>query len=243
VEGKNTVIDYRYAEGKFDRLPARAAELVNLKADVIVTTGGISTRSAKEATASIPNVMVQEIDPVGNGFVTSLARPGRNITGLSTLAPEISGKQMALLKGIVRRLPRVAVLGTTTNPGTAQALKETELAARALKVQFRYLDVFSPKDIDTVFRTASQARAEAVLVLISSVLKQSAKSDHKPRHKEPPSSDVPFSRICRSRWTDELRREFYRLVSARGNVRGQNLERRQAFGAFSGTANEIRIPG
>jgi putative ABC transport system substrate-binding protein len=170
VEGKNTVIDYRYAEGKFDRLPARAAELVNLKADVIVTTGGISTRSAKEATASIPIVMVQEIDPVGNGFVTSLARPGRNITGLSTLAPEISGKQMALLKGIVRRLPRVAVLGTTTNPGTAQALKETELAARALKVQFRYLDVFSPKDIDTVFRTASQARAEAVLVLISSVL-------------------------------------------------------------------------
>ena len=170
VEGKNIVIDWRYAEGKPDRLPAIAADLVRLKMDIIVTGGGISTRSAKDATATIPIVMTQDIDPVGNGFVASLARPGGNITGLSTLAPEISGKQMELLKEIVPKFARVAVLGTTTNPGTAQALKETELAAGAFKVQLQYLDVLDSKDIDNGFRTASKARADAVLVLISSVL-------------------------------------------------------------------------
>jgi putative tryptophan/tyrosine transport system substrate-binding protein len=170
VEGKNIVIDWRYAEGKPDRLPALAAELVRLKVDIIVTGGGISTRSAKDATVTIPIVMTQDIDPVGNGFVASLARPGGNITGLSTLAPEISGKQMELLKEIVPKFARVAVLGTTTNPGTAQALKETELAAGAFKVQLQYLDVLGPKDINTGFRTATKAHADAVLVLISSVL-------------------------------------------------------------------------
>ena len=171
VEGKNVVIDYRYAEGKFDSLPAFAAELVNLKADVIVvTTGGISTRAAKKATATIPIVMVQDIDPVGNGFISSLARPGGNITGLSTLAPEISGKQLEVLKEIVPKIVRVVVLGTKTNPGTAQTLKETELAAKAFNMQLQYLDVIGPRDIDTGFQTISQARAEAVVVLISSVL-------------------------------------------------------------------------
>jgi len=170
VEGKNIVIEWRYAEGKPDRLPAIAADLVRLKVDVIVTGGGISTRSAKDATVTIPIVMTQDIDPVGNGFVASLARPGGNITGLSTLAPEISGKQMELLKEIVPKFARVAVLGTTTNPGTAQALKETELAAGAFKVQLQYLDVLGSKDIDTGFQSASKARADAVLVLISSVL-------------------------------------------------------------------------
>jgi putative ABC transport system substrate-binding protein len=170
VEGKNVVIDYRYAEGKFDSLPAFAAELVNLKADVIVTTGGISTRAAKKATATIPIVMVQDIDPVGNGFISSLARPGGNITGLSTLAPEISGKQLEVLKEIVPKIVRVVVLGTKTNPGTAQTLKETELAAKAFNMQLQYLDVIGPRDIDTGFQTVSQARAEAVVVLISSVL-------------------------------------------------------------------------
>jgi putative ABC transport system substrate-binding protein len=114
VEGKNIVIEYRYAELKPDRLPAIAAELVRLKVDVIVTGGGGNTRTAKEATNTIPIVMTQDNDPVANGFVASLARPGGNITGLSSLAPEISGKQLELLKEIIPRLSRVAVLGTST---------------------------------------------------------------------------------------------------------------------------------
>jgi putative tryptophan/tyrosine transport system substrate-binding protein len=109
-------------------------------------------------------------DPIGNGFVASLARPGGNITGLSSLAPEISGKQLELLKEIVPRLSRVAVLGNSTTPGNVQALKEIELAAGALKVQLQYLDVLATKDIETAFRAASEGRADAVLALQNTVL-------------------------------------------------------------------------
>jgi putative tryptophan/tyrosine transport system substrate-binding protein len=169
VEGKNIVIEYRSAEGKPDRLPALAAELVRLKVDVIVTTGASVTRAAKEATVTIPIVMTNDNDPVGNRFVASLARPGGNITGLVTLSPELSGKRLELLKETVPRLSRVAVFGSSTTPGNAQVLKETELAAGALGVKLQYL-VLGPKDIETAFRAASKKRAEAVLLLGSPVL-------------------------------------------------------------------------
>src|SRR5262250_2955597 len=134
VEGKNIVIEWRSAEGKVDSLPALASELVRLKVDIIVTNGPTSTRPAKEATVTIPIVMAQDNDPVGNGFVASLARPGGNITGLATLAPELSGKQLELLKEIVLGLARVAVFGSST-PGTLQRLREAELAAGAIGVK------------------------------------------------------------------------------------------------------------
>jgi len=170
VEGKNIVIESRYAEGKLDRLPALAAELVRLKVDVIVTTGAVITRAAKEATVTIPIVMTNDTDPVSNAFVASLARPGGNITGLATLAPELSGKRLELLKEIVPKLSSVAVLGSSPGSGNAQNLKETELAAGALGVKIQYLDVLGPKDIETAFRVASKARADAVLVLSSAVI-------------------------------------------------------------------------
>jgi putative ABC transport system substrate-binding protein len=169
VEGKNIVIEWRSAEGKLDRLPSLAAELVRLKVDIIVTAGSTATRPAKEATSTIPIVMTQDPDPVGTGFVASLARPGGNITGLSSLAPEISGKQLELLKETIPKLSRVAVLGTSTRPGNAQSLKEVELAAKAFRVKLQYLDVLSAKDIETAFRAASKGRADAVLVLPSGV--------------------------------------------------------------------------
>jgi putative ABC transport system substrate-binding protein len=169
VEGKNIVIEYRSAEGKLDRLPALAAELVRLMVDIIVTDGSRSTRSAKEATTTIPIVMAQDPDPVGNGFVANLARPGGNITGLSTLAPELSGKRLEILKEVVPRLSRVAAFGTSTFPGNAQNLRETELAAGALKVQLQYHDVLDPKDFEAAFQAASKGRAQGVLVLNGSV--------------------------------------------------------------------------
>ena len=165
IEGQNIAIEFRYAEEKPERLPALAAELVRLKVDVIVTGGPTATRTAKEATNTVPIVMSQDNDPVGNGFVASLARPGGNITGLATLSPELSGKRLELLKEIVPKLNRVAVLGTSTNPGNAQGLKETELAAKAFRVQLQYLDVRDHKDIEIAFREASRERADAVLVL------------------------------------------------------------------------------
>jgi putative ABC transport system substrate-binding protein len=170
VDGKNIVLEYRYAEGKVDSLRQLAAELVRLKVDVMVTGGPTTTRAAKEATLTIPIVMGFDNDPVGNGFVASLARPGRNITGFASLAPEISGKQLELLKEIVPRLSRVAVFGNSTNPGNAQAFREAELAAGAFGLQLRYIDVKASEQIEIAFRAANKERAEAILALNSPVL-------------------------------------------------------------------------
>jgi ABC-type uncharacterized transport system substrate-binding protein len=170
VEGKNIVIEWRYADGKADRLPALAAELVRLKVAVIVTGAATATRAAKEATSTIPIVMGNDGDPVGIGFVASLARPGGNITGLSNLAPELSGKRLELLKETVPKLSRMAAFGTSNTPSTAPALKEMELAAGALGVKVQYFDILDPKDIETAFRAASKGRVDAVLVLASPVV-------------------------------------------------------------------------
>ena len=170
VEGKSIIIEWRSAEGKPERRDEIAADWARLKVDIIVTGGPTTTSAAKKATSTIPIVMAFDNDPVGNGFVASLARPGGNVTGLSTHAPEISGKQLELLKEIVPRLSRVAVLGSSTTPGNAQSIKETELAAGALAVQLEYLDVLEPKDIDWAFRAASKVRANFVLVLTSPVI-------------------------------------------------------------------------
>jgi putative ABC transport system substrate-binding protein len=209
IAGKNITIEYRFADGKFDRLSRLATDLVRLKVELIVVSGGPPALAAKKATTTIPIVMTSagdpvgtglvgslgrpggnvtglsslvpelkeatstipvvmgfDIDPIGLGFVASLARPGGNITGLSTLAPEISGKRLELLKETVPKLSRVAVFGNSTFPGNAQALKETEFAARALGVELQYLDTRGPKDFGAAFRAAGKGRADAVLMLV-----------------------------------------------------------------------------
>jgi len=170
VEGKNLVIEWRYADGKLDRLPGLAADLVRLKLDIIVSAAPPTTRAAKQATATIPIVMAFDDDPVGSGFVASLARPGGNITGLSALSPEMSGKQLEILKEIVPKLSRVGVLGDVTRPGIPQALREINVAADALRAQVQYLEVRAPKDLEPAFRAASNERAEAVIILGSPAL-------------------------------------------------------------------------
>jgi putative ABC transport system substrate-binding protein len=170
IDGQNIAIEYRYAEGKLDRLPELAAELVRLKVDIIVSSAPPPTRAAKGATTTIPIVMAFDDDPVGSGFVASLARPGGNVTGLSSLAPEISGKLLELLQETVPKLSRVAVLGTSTVPQYAQVVKEIELAAKAFGVKDQYLDVLNANDIETAFRAASKGRADAVVVLGSPFL-------------------------------------------------------------------------
>jgi putative ABC transport system substrate-binding protein len=165
VEGKNIIFEYPMTGESFTRAPARAAELVRLKVDVIITNGATNTRAAKEATTTIPIVMVQDPDPVGNGFVTSLARPVGNITGFSSQVADLSGKRLELLKEILPKLSRVAVLGNSANTGNATQLKETERAAGAFGMQLQYLDILGPKNIETAFREASKGRADAVFVL------------------------------------------------------------------------------
>ena len=167
VEGKNIVIEYRWAEEKLDRLPALAAELVRLKVDVIVARGSGDIRAAKEATTTIPIVMINGGDAVGSGFVASLARPGGNVTGFSTFRPELSGKRLELLKEIVPRLSRVAVFVSSTSQDHAQVLKDLDLAAGPLGVKLQYLDILSSKDVETAFRAAGKGRADAVLFRVS----------------------------------------------------------------------------
>jgi len=173
IEGKNIVIEWRSYEGREDLRPVLAAELARLKVNVIVAVGSGDIQAAKEATATIPIVMLAGGDAVASGFVASLARPGGNITGLSNFAPEIGGKQLELMKEIVSRLSRVAVLGTrtsTNNPSYAQRLGEIERAAKAFGVKLQYLNVLSSKDIETSFREASKERADAVLAMGGAVL-------------------------------------------------------------------------
>ena len=170
VEGKNIVIEWRYTEGKLDRAPALAAELLRIKVDIIVSSGPTLTNVLKEATTTIPIVMGYHTDPVGTGLVASLARPGGNITGLSVLSPELGGKRLELLKEIVPKLSRVAVIGSSTLPGNAETLRETELAAGALGVKLQFVDVLSPKDIEAAFRRTVKGRADAVLAQGSGVL-------------------------------------------------------------------------
>jgi putative ABC transport system substrate-binding protein len=165
VEGKNIVIEWRSGEGRPERVDALAAELVARKIDVIVTGGSGATHRAKNATRTIPIVMAQDRDPVGNGFVASLARPAGNITGLSTLSPEISGKQLDILKEVIPKLSRVGVLANLQSSAYARVSKEVELAAAGKGVQLQYLNAQSSNDIDAVFRAATQGRSDAILVV------------------------------------------------------------------------------
>jgi putative tryptophan/tyrosine transport system substrate-binding protein len=163
VEGKNIVIEWRSGEGKLDRNLAHAAELVRLKVDVIVAPGATEIRAARETTATVPIVMIRGGDPVGSGFVASLAQPGGNITGLAILRPELSGKRLELLKEIVPKLSRVAVFASTGSAEYALLLQEIEIAAGPLGVKLQPLNIESPKDFETAFQAAAKGRADAVL--------------------------------------------------------------------------------
>jgi putative tryptophan/tyrosine transport system substrate-binding protein len=240
VEGKNIVIEYRSSEGKPDRLPALAAELVRLKVDVIVTSGATVTRAAKEASLTIPIVMRQDPDPVGNGFVASLARPGGNITGLATFRPETTGKRLELLKEIVPKLFRVTVLGSSTMPGNAQAFKETDAAAGVFGVELQYLDILGPRDIEPTFRAASKGRADALLMMAGSVLLSQRTQIADLAIKEPPAGDILRSAIRRSRGAYDLWRELHRFGPTRRYVCGQNPQGRQARRSAGGAADQIR---
>ena len=167
TEGHNISIEYRYGQGKRDRLPGLSADLVRLKVDVIVVSGALAISALKNATKTIPIVMTTVEDPVAQGFVASLARPGGNITGLTNLAPELSGKRLELLKESFSKISRVAVLWDPSTPGSVVAFKETQAVAPALGVQLKSLEVRSPDDFQNAFRAATTERAGALIVLQS----------------------------------------------------------------------------
>src|SRR5262245_21808174 len=175
VEGQNISVESRWAENNYDRLPALAADLVRLKVDVIVTGGVPAIRAAQQATRTIPIVMGLVEDPVASGLVASLGRPGGNITGLSMMAPDLVGKQMELLKGVVPKVSRMALLWNPANPGNILQSREAESAARALEVQLQALEVRSPEEIAGAFAAMARERAGALVVLQDATLTNQAR--------------------------------------------------------------------
>ncbi len=167
IEGKNIIIELRSSEGIRGRIAALAEELVRLNLDVIVSGGSGATRALKAATSTIPIVMTRDSDPVANGFVASLARPGGNITGLSNLASDLAGKRLELLKESVPKLSRIAVFGTSTTVDDPRELKDIKNIARSFTVTVQYLDILGSKDIEPAFRAAAKSRVDAVLMNIS----------------------------------------------------------------------------
>ena len=171
IEGKNILVEYRYFEGKPDLIPSLVAELVQLKVDVIVLISLQTIRAAKQATKTIPIVMVTTVDPVATGIVDSLARPGGNITGLTRLTRELSGKRLELFKEAVPRMSRVGVLWDADNPGAAVSFKEYEAVARAFKLQFQSLEVRGPNpDLEGAFQASAKGRANALITISNSLL-------------------------------------------------------------------------
>jgi putative tryptophan/tyrosine transport system substrate-binding protein len=165
VEGQNIALEERWAEGRFDRLPSLAAELVRLNVDIIVTASTPAAQAGQQATRSIPIVMTNVSDPVESGLVSSLARPGGNVTGLSLMHPDLSGKRLELLKEIIPKVSRVAVLSNSSNPIIPPLLRETEAAARALGVQLQVVEVRGPTEFDSAFSAMTRDRAGALVVL------------------------------------------------------------------------------
>jgi putative ABC transport system substrate-binding protein len=164
IEGQNIALEPRYWEGKAERLPDLAAELVRLKCDVIFTTGNGAAEAAKNATKEIPIVITNTGDAVRSGFIASLARPGRNITGLTAVGAEIKGKQLEVLKEFLPKLSRVGFLWSPTSPNASDNLKATEAAARSLGIAIESLVAKGPDDIEAAFQTATKKRAEAILM-------------------------------------------------------------------------------
>ena len=169
VEGQNIAIESRWAEGKDDRYPALAADLVRLKVDVIVAVGGAATKAAQQATRTTPIVMSLVNDPLGSGLVPSLARPGGNVTGISLMAPDLVGKQIEVLKEVVPKVSRVALLRNPVNPASAPQLREAEAAARALGVRVQTFEARVPHEIDSAFAAMTRERAGALVVLTDSI--------------------------------------------------------------------------
>jgi putative ABC transport system substrate-binding protein len=165
VEGRNILIEYRWAEGKYERFPALIAELAALKVDVIVTAGTPAALAVKKTTPSIPLVMVAVGDPVGTGLIADLGRPGGNVTGLSSIAPELEGKRLELLREVVPKLSYIAVLWNPDNPFHAGSLKEARAAAQALGIKVQLLEVRVSEEFPAVFAAILRERPGALLIL------------------------------------------------------------------------------
>ena len=241
IEGQNIAIEYRYAEGKVDRDPELADELVRLKVDIIVVAGGNPlVVAAKNATKTIPIVMMGAgTDPVNAGLIESLARPGGNVTGLTNLARDLGGKRLELLKEAVPKLARVAVLyDPAIRPSVIEVKEVLPVAARALGLILQSWEVRTADDFDRVFAALNKDRPDGLFVTGGPLMLDNGKQIAGFALK----SQLPsyrLQRICRSRWAHVLRGGPHGQLPARRILRGQNPEGSQACRSACGAADEV----
>ena len=221
IAGQNVVIDYRYAEGHVDRLPDLASELVRVEVDVIVSLGTQGVTAAKNATETIPIVMIAVRDPVGIGLIASLARPGGNVTGVSGYAGlESVAKQLELLKEIVPKIGRVAILLNPTNAYHQLAIRELNVAARSLEVKLQPLEARGPNEFEGAFAAMAKERVGALLVLSDVIFNSHRRAARGARSQGPPAVSKRRQGERGGRGSDVLRAELSRFLPAQRRVRG-----------------------
>src|SRR5262249_11296260 len=236
IEGKNILIEYRSVEGVAE-FPNVVAEVVRLKVDVIVVPNTPGAQAAKNATTTIPVIFINAGDPVGTGIVASLARPGGNVTGLSNLSPELSGKQLELLKEAFPKISHVAVLSETANTGNAASLGEMKVAAEALRVTLQRLEVRGPDDFESAFSAIKKERGSAPYSTEEQRHQGALGTDRGPCDQERVAGAVSRQLLHRRRWSHVLWPEAFRAAPARRHLRGQDPERGQAGGSPCGATN------
>ena len=242
AEGRNLVIEYRWADGKIELLPGFAAELVRHKVDLIVAPAASAARAAKDASSSIPIVMMFPNDPVAAGLVSSLRSPGGNVTGTTfTPGPEIYGKQVQLLRESVPHASRMAILWNPADAATPLQLREVEGAARSLGMRLQIAQARGPEEFDAAFAAMTRERAEALVVANSATFLVNAAPPCRTRAERPPVDDVQLSGKRRGGRPDGLRDQHVRFHRARRGVRRQDSQGRQACRTGRGEANEVRI--
>ena len=224
LEGKAIAFEMRYADGKPERLPALANELVHANVDVIVTHAAQPIEAVRKATNTIPIVMATVGDALGAGYVASLARPGGNITGLTLFATEQSAKQLQLIKEFIPSLVRVAVLSNANASGHRLQLKEMELAAPALGIALQSLPIGNASELDTSFQAVAQAHAQTVVTMDDPLNSIATRSDHRLCDGTTPPGDGRVQAIYRGWRFDELRPEPSRYVAARRRLCRQDIE-------------------
>jgi len=236
VDGRNIRIEYLSSEGRYERLPALAADLVRLKVDVIVAPAAQNVVAAIQATRTIPIVMVSVGDPVGNGLVASLARPGGNVTGTSFLTSAMVGKQLDLLKQITPHVSRLAILLNPANPGHPLTLEEAKVAAQSLGVQLQAVEARGPADLEKAFAAMTQERAGALFVPWDGTFLL-----HMVRIIQLPAGrDVRAAAVRGHRRLGVLRAVRRRELSRRRGLRGQDSQGREARRSSRGAAHEVR---
>jgi putative ABC transport system substrate-binding protein len=239
IEGQNLIIEWRGAAGKTEELPHLAAELARLPVDVIVASATPSVQAARSTTSSIPIVMSGAADPVGTGFVASLARPGGNITGVSLQSPELAGKRMELLRDVLPKLSRVAFLAYKPDPAHRFFVKEAQEAAHLLNVQIQPLVLESPEEVEDAFSMMVRERAGAVIIQPLFMRLRKSPAYYRAIGKEPDASSVRWHSIRRTGRANLLRSESIRVVSPHCQFRRQDPQGREARRSARRTANKI----